>query len=147
MTSRTLPVIGVATTVPVRDIGGDQRPAGEHLCQSIVEHGLLHPIHVRPNPAWGDPSDPATPLLVVHGARRLDACRRLKIEWVEVMVVAVTAADADRRWIAENFARHHSSTVDVIRVANRLLAEGDALADIAARFRFTTIQLRRMLGL
>ncbi len=87
------------------DVVGTRRPIGpekvNELAQSIERFGLLNPIAIR----VVDLEVGGQKLLLIAGAHRLEACKKLGLEKVECVVHEVDDIDAELVEISENLHR------------------------------------------
>ena len=81
----------------------DQDALGE-MAASIAEHGLLHPIAVRPRPRGG--------YSIVAGERRWRACRMAGLNEVPVVVKDVSDEQAMELALVENLQREDLDPVE-----------------------------------
>lgn len=90
----------------------------DRLAQSIHERGLLNPITVLPN------------LTLLAGARRLEACKKIKLPEVDVHVVdGVDALMVEWEENAEE-VRKNFTTTELVQIADALKARaGDGRTD------------------
>ena len=106
----------------------DDRAIGK-LARSIEEHGLLQPIVVRP-------TDKQDKYELVSGARRLRACRQLKLTSVPCMVRTLEDAAALELQIIENVQR-----VDLTH-----LEEADAYSQLHHEFKLEVDDIAKKAG-
>lgn len=76
----------------------------DSLVASIKEHGFFGHVEVRP-----DPDDPARPLQIVYGHRRVEAAKRAGLSTIPAAVVERTDDQMRRLTFVENAARKNLS--------------------------------------
>jgi ParB family transcriptional regulator, chromosome partitioning protein len=110
------------------------------LKASILAHGIIQPITVRP-PAAADKDDDGDRYRVFAGGRRLTAVNELIFEGqlpadyeVPALVREVTDTDADEMSLAENILRRAMRPVDEFKAFTRLADDGLTPDEIAQRF-------------
>lgn len=82
------------------------------LAASIAKHGLLSPLVVRHNAQAGR-------YALVCGARRLQACRMLGMEEVDVLLVEGNEEEAIACYLEEHWTRVPVSCMDEAKIAGR----------------------------
>ncbi|NEH72300.1 ParB/RepB/Spo0J family partition protein [Rhizobium leguminosarum] len=124
------------------------------LKASILAHGIIQPITVRP-PAAADRDLEGDRYRVFAGGRRLSAVTELIFEGklpvgyeMPVLMKDVDDSSADEMSLAENILRRNMRPVDEFKAFSRLAEEGATADDIALRFGQTLrfIQGRMALG-
>jgi len=110
------------------------------LKASILAHGIIQPITVRP-PAAADRDLEGDRYRVFAGGRRLSAVNELIFEGqlppnygVPALIREVNDTDADEMSLAENILRRSMRPVDEFKAFSRLADEGATADDIALRF-------------
>ncbi|WP_245279823.1 ParB/RepB/Spo0J family partition protein [Rhizobium leguminosarum] len=110
------------------------------LKASILAHGIIQPITVRP-PAAADRDLQGDRYQVFAGGRRLSAVTELIFEGklpadyeLPALVKEVDDNSADEMSLAENILRREMRPVDEFKAFSRLADEGVAADDIALRF-------------
>lgn len=124
------------------------------LKASILAHGIIQPITVRP-PAAADRDLDGDRYRVFAGGRRLSAVNELIFEGkltpdfqLPALVKDANDNDADEMSLAENILRREMRPVDEFKAFSRLADEGVSAEDIALRFGQTVrfVQGRMALG-
>lgn len=104
------------------------------LVQSIAKIGLKTPITVRQ-------ASPDDDVILVAGAHRLEACKRLFMDEIEAFVIENDDEEAARMWeIAENLHRAELTALERsehvsewIQLAEKKAAEKEAVLQVATR--------------
>ena len=120
-------------TLPLREIEPDPGQPRKtfddetlaELSASIAEHGLLHPIAVRPKPSGG--------YLIVAGERRWRASRMAGLTEVPVIVKDVTDEQAMELALVENLQREDLDPVEEAAGIRELMTRCDLTQEQAAR--------------
>ncbi|MEH7904031.1 ParB/RepB/Spo0J family partition protein [Rhizobium laguerreae] len=124
------------------------------LKASILAHGIIQPITVRP-PAAADRDLEGDRYRVFAGGRRLSAVTELIFEGklpvdyeMPALMKDVDDSSADEMSLAENILRRNMRPVDEFKAFSRLAEEGATADDIALRFGQTLrfVQGRMALG-
>ncbi len=124
------------------------------LKASILAHGIIQPITVRP-PAAADRDLDGDRYRVFAGGRRLSAVNELIFEGklapdfqLPALVKEANDNDADEMSLAENILRREMRPVDEFKAFSRLADDGVSADDIALRFGQTVrfVQGRMALG-
>ncbi|WP_245460079.1 ParB/RepB/Spo0J family partition protein [Mesorhizobium sp. M1B.F.Ca.ET.045.04.1.1] len=125
---------------------GKRAPDISDILPSVRARGVLVPLLVRPN---GSPET----FEIVAGRRRYFAAKSLADERGEsdALPCAIMEdgddADALEASLIENIARLDPDEVSQWETFSRLIREGRAIADIAATFGLTELQVKRVLAL
>lgn len=97
-----LAVVVVSKTNPRRSM---DKHALEELAGSIVRHGILQPLLVRPLPPTSQEGEEVELFELVAGHRRLEAARLARLEEVPVMVRALSDIEVLEVQLVENLQR------------------------------------------
>lgn len=120
----SLPIAHIASPSLVRTTNGHDDASLQGLSSSIIEHGLLQPILVRPIIKGTDEAEQfPEPLawIVVAGRRRLAACKLAKLETVPALVGDADQSKAYEHEAVENIQREDLSLVDTARAIRMLM--------------------------
>ncbi len=101
--------------------------AHEALVASIKHHGLIQPLVVKPS------HDNDNIYEVIDGGRRFAAIQEAGLEVVEVVVNEAEFGAAELG-TAANMMRAAMHPLDEAQVISRLVADGEAIEDVAGRF-------------
>lgn len=101
----------------------------EELTASVLRHGVLQPVLVRPLPGKAAGSGA---YLVIAGARRVAAARKAGLALVPARILAIDENAAEEVAIIENLQREEMAPLDEGLSYARLLETGRTIDDIAA---------------
>lgn len=122
----------------------------QELAQSIVTHGLMQPIVVRPLEG-GDISAPSTRFEIIAGERRFRAAKLAGLSEVPVVVREVPDEQALALALIENIQRENLNPLEEAQAVQRLIQEfsysHEQAAQAIGRSRPATSNLLRLLQL
>ena len=111
------------------------------LADSILTHGQLQAIEVRPDPDV----DSDTDYLIVQGERRYRACRLAQLPTVDAVIIKTTESVAKDRQLLENVIREDLNPVELAGAYRRYAEADRSLEETANAVKRTVAHVREYL--